>query len=90
MTSGIALTATVFGLFDAAVLRPLPVADPDRLAIVLSRRESGSNHNFSYPDFADYRASQRAFVDLIATGSASTTVRTQAGAIQIGAEMRVM
>lgn len=88
MTAGISLAATVFSLIDAAVLRPLPVADPDRLGIVLGRRGAGSvNHNWSYPDFVDYRAGQRAFTDLIATGSSSVTARTQAGAVQLGAEM---
>jgi hypothetical protein len=51
MAAGISLTATVFSLLDAAVLRPLPVSDPDRLTVVLSRRNGGVNHNFSYPDF---------------------------------------
>lgn len=89
MASGIALTATVFSLFDAAVLRPLQVSDPDELAVILNRRENGVNHNFSYPDFADYRAGQRTLADMAASsgGSATVTVRAQSGARVVDAEM---
>jgi predicted permease len=87
MAAGIALTATVFSLFDAAVLRPLPVAEPDRLAVVLSRRDTGVNHNFSFPDFVDYRSGQRSFVDLLSSGPATVTVRGQSGALVAEAEM---
>lgn len=87
MVAGVALTAIVFSLLDAAVLRPLPVRDPDQLAVVLSRRGDGFNHNFSFPDFADYRAGQRAFVDLAASGNASVTVRTGTGALLVEGEL---
>lgn len=53
MIAGISLAAIVFSLLDAAVLRPLQVKDPDSLTVLLAKRESGVNHNFSYPDFSD-------------------------------------
>ncbi len=87
LAAGISMSAIVFSLLDAAVLRPLPVADPETLAVVLMRRTTGVNHNLSFPDFSDYRAGQRAFVDLLASGPAMATVRGQSGATVVEAEL---
>jgi predicted permease len=73
---GISMSSVVFSLLDAAVLSPLDVKDPGRLALVLNRRGPDDvNHNFSYPDFVDYRSGQRAFVDLIAYSNMEVTLR---------------
>jgi len=77
LTVGMSLATVVFTLLNAIVIRPLPVTDPDELVVVLERRATGVNHNFSYPDFADYRASQQAMVDLAA--SSQTRVSTRVG-----------
>jgi predicted permease len=87
LVAGISLTAVVFSLLDAAVLRPLPVADPEALVVVLSQRESGINHNFSYPDLVDYRAGQRTLADLAGSSITSATVVTAAGAMAIEADL---
>ena len=76
---GIALSAGVFGLLEAAVLRPLPVRDPDTLRVVLEQRDTGVNHNFTYPGFDAYRRSQRSFTDVIAY--TPTTVSVSADGI---------
>jgi putative ABC transport system permease protein len=73
---GISMSSVVFSLLDAAVLSPLDVKDPRRLAVVLNRRGPDDvNHNFSYPDFLDYRSGQRGFVDLVAYSNMEVTVR---------------
>jgi predicted permease len=81
---GIAMSAVVFSLLDAAVLSPLAVNDPSRLALVLNRRGPDNvNHNFSYPDFVDYRAGQQAFVDLVAYSATEVTVRPPGGVAEV-------
>ena len=65
LVMGITLSAVVFSLLDAATMRSLPVDRPGDLAVVLSQRGEGRNHNFSYPDFLDYRAQQHAFADVV-------------------------
>ena len=64
----------VFGLFNAAVLRPLPVADPGRLALVLEQRATNINHNFSYGDFTEFRNTQTMFTDVVAIDPARVTI----------------
>ncbi len=84
---GVSLSAVVFSLLNAVLLRPLPVADPDRLAVLLELRQDSTNHNFSYPDFLDYRAAQRTLVDLAAYSRADVTVRLPAGSQIVAGEL---
>jgi predicted permease len=75
LSVGIALSAGVFGLLEAAVLRPLPVRDPGSLRLVLEQRERSVNHNFTYPGFASFRQSQQSFTDVIAFSVATASTR---------------
>jgi predicted permease len=84
---GVALSAVVFSLLNAVLLRPLPVADPDRLAVLLEVRPDGTNHNFSYPDYLDYRAAQRTLTDLAAYSRADVTVRLPSGSRIVAGEL---
>jgi len=84
---GISMSTVVFSLLDAAVLSPLPVRAPGELALLLARRGDGTNHNFSYPDFSDYRAGQKTFTDLIAYSRATVNVRQPSGASAVEAEL---
>ncbi|HEX5215307.1 MAG TPA: ADOP family duplicated permease [Vicinamibacterales bacterium] len=86
LVSGLSMAAVVFNLLNAIVLRPLPVENPDRLMVLLARRGANLNHNFSYPDFQDYRARQQTFVDLTAYSRADVTVRLDAGSEVLPAE----
>ena len=84
---GIALPAVVFSLLNAVLLRPLPVRDPDALAVLLEQRKESLNHNFSYPDFADYRGAQRTFEGMTAYSREDVTVRHEGGSQVVAAEL---
>ena len=84
---GVSLPAVVFSLLNAVVLRPLPVENPDALAVLLEQRQDGTNHNFSYPDFVDYRAAQRTLGDLAAYSRIDVTVRQPAGSQIVSGEL---
>lgn len=56
----------VFGLVHRLLLRPLPVADPDRLVGVYETRDGEGFSPLSYPDYADYRDATRVFAALAA------------------------
>ena len=60
---GIGVNASVFALLDFTMLRPLPVPEPDHMAI-LSR---AGNPQFSYPDYVAYRDRSQAFTGLAAS-----------------------
>jgi predicted permease len=72
---GMSLVTVVFSLLNAIVLRPLPVRSPSDLVVVLEQRPTGVNHNFSYPEFQDFRASQKTMVDMAASSQVRVSTR---------------
>jgi putative ABC transport system permease protein len=69
-------TMAVFRLVDAVLLRPLPVAEPERLsylAINFVDREGRSDHSdeFDYPTFRRYRDLAKDSADLMVVGIAA-------------------
>src|SRR6266404_8452911 len=72
---GIGVNTAIFTAFDALVLRPRPVKDPDSLAAVF-RTTPGERHGrFSYPDYIYYRDHSKSFSEftLFAFGMAITS-----------------
>ena len=59
---GVGVNTTIFSAVNAALLKPLPVADADRLVRVYSNTFS----NTPYPDYLDYRERTRAVETLAA------------------------
>jgi putative ABC transport system permease protein len=57
---GIGATTIVYSIVDGILLRPLPIADPDRVMFV---RETfnGQDGSFSWPNFLDTRERQTSF-----------------------------
>lgn len=65
---GIGFNTALFAIADALLFRPLPVAHPDRLADVYTSAPltaAGRYGTSSYPDYADLRAGNDVFDDLI-------------------------
>jgi len=65
----------IFSVAHAVILRPLPYAEPDRIALVWqSDRERGQPFvEMSYPAFRDWRASNPAFEDMAGLPSTNQT-----------------
>src|SRR5512146_2851596 len=74
-TLGIAIGANtaIFSVVNAALLRPLPYPDDDRLAILYSQNPDRSIPRFSvsYADFLDWRAQTRSFSGMAAVTTTS-------------------
>lgn len=64
---GIGLNTTLFTLVDALLLKPLPVASPERLVDVFTGNSTGTVQfgSSSYPDYLDLKAQNEVLVDLV-------------------------
>jgi putative ABC transport system permease protein len=64
---GIGANTTLFGVVDALYLTPLPVREPERVAMVYTSDYSGPRYGTSsYPDFGDFRSQPGLFESLAA------------------------
>ncbi len=73
---GVGANTAIFTVVNAALLRPLPYRDAERLVDVTStmRRETIEVRSMSYPDFVDWRDQNTVFERLAAYDSASFTL----------------
>ena len=72
---GIAVATAIFSLFDAVMLRPVAVAQPERLVAMTSLREHGINTTFPYPDFRVVREATAGSLAMVAYSSRPTAVK---------------
>jgi predicted permease len=51
---GIGANTAIFSLVDSLILRPLPIYEPGKIAVLFSAwKDAGTNTTFSYPDFLE-------------------------------------
>ena len=62
---GIGANVAIFTVINAYILRPFPIADPDRV-VWLSDYKEGRTGTVSAPDFVDWREQSRSFEGLVA------------------------
>ncbi len=62
---GIGANTAIFSLVDKAMIRKLPVEEPERLVVVSATSSRGLSTAFTYPDFADYRDGNQVFEGLV-------------------------
>ena len=58
---GIGANSAIFALVDAALLRPLPYAAPNRLAVISETNEKAQSTRVSPPNLIDWNDRSRAF-----------------------------
>jgi predicted permease len=61
---GIGVNTAIFTAFDALVLRPRPVKDPERLVSVFRTAPGESRSGVSYPDYTYFRDHSKSFSEL--------------------------
>src|SRR6266540_4373271 len=78
---GVGASAAIFTVINAALLRPLPYEDAERLVVVATtmRRETVEVRSSSYPDFVDWRDQNTVFERIAARAEASFTLTGGAG-----------
>ena len=66
---GIGANTAIFSVSDRLLMRPLPVSDPHRLALLAQQFRGGRlEYEFNYPLFRDYQRGNSVFSHLSATG----------------------
>src|SRR6185503_17403424 len=76
---GIGVNTTVFSILEALVLRPLPVADPERVVLV----ESNRYVQMSIPDYLDLQHQNTVFAAVSAYRPTTMAVERGDGAQQV-------
>jgi len=85
---GIGTSSAVFSLFDAALIRPLPFADPSRLAMLWGVAGPGRDiRGASYPELSDWRTLNRSFTDVAGYDEISLNLATTGEPRRVEAEM---
>ncbi len=78
---GIGANAALFSIMDRLLYRPLPVPDPERLAVLAGVSADGRYFpsDFNYPLFGDYQRGNTVFENLSATALMPVGVGTNSG-----------
>ncbi len=84
LTVGIAATSTVFSLVDAALLRPLPFRDPERLVAISERPPRYLRNTVSAPTYLDWREQNHVFESIGAMSTAKRTLTREGAPVRIG------
>src|ERR1043165_7906789 len=85
---GIGANTAIFSFVNSLFLRPLPVADPDRVVRLLAEDSEGRKFDvFSYPNYIDLRDHCGTLQALAAHGYVAASVGTGTGADNLEGEM---
>src|SRR5262249_52960335 len=71
---GIGVNTTIFSVFKAVLLRPLPFRDPARLVRVNESVDKGTRSPVAYPNYLDWRARNTVFEEMAAFGDSEVIV----------------
>jgi macrolide transport system ATP-binding/permease protein len=83
---GIGACVAIFGFVDAALLKPLPYANPGRLMSVNESSVESPRWPLSYPDFLDWQRLNKSFSSLDVYGGRGYLLRTPSGAEPVHGE----
>jgi macrolide transport system ATP-binding/permease protein len=83
---GIGVSTAIFGFVDAALLEPLPYANPGRLMSVNENNIESPRWPLSYPDYLDWQRANKSFRSLDVYNGAGYLLRVSSGAEQVQAE----
>lgn len=82
---GMGVSVAIFGFVDAALLEPLPYANPGRLMAVDEMSAMFPRSNLSRADYEDWKRLNQSFTSLEAYGGMGYLLRTPSGAVPVPA-----
>lgn len=82
---GMGVSVAIFGFVDAALLQPLPYAEPNRLMDVAEKAVTHPRSNLSYEDFKDWARMNHSFSSLDAYTGAGFLLRASSGTEPVAA-----
>jgi hypothetical protein len=83
---GIGACVAIFGFVDAALLEPLPFANPGRLMSVNKSSVESPRWPLSYPDYLDWQRLNKSFTSVDVYGDRGYLLRTPSGAEPVHGE----
>jgi macrolide transport system ATP-binding/permease protein len=83
---GIGASVAIFGFVDAALLEPLPYANPGRLMSVNESNVEMPRWPLSYPDYVDWQRLNKSFSSLDVYNGSGYLLRTSSGAEPVQGE----
>ena len=85
LTVGIGASTAIFGFVDAALIRPLPYQNPNRLVDVAESAAMFPRSNLSYLDYLDWKRLNQAFSSFDAYHQSGYLLRTESGSVPVEA-----
>lgn len=85
LTIGIGASTAIFGFVDAALIRPLPYAQPGRLVDVNESAAMFPRNNLSYQDYLDWKKLNQVFSSLDAYNQYGYLLRNSSGSEPLSA-----
>jgi macrolide transport system ATP-binding/permease protein len=79
LTLGIAASVALFAFVDAALLKPLPYYQSQRLAAAYESSVNFAHSNLSYPDYLDWKRMNKSFQSLAGWSGTGYALRTHDG-----------
>jgi len=80
LTLGMCASVSIFGFVDAALIKPLPYPDPNRLVEVTERTDMFPHANLSYPDYLDWKKLNQIFSSMDVYNGTGYLLPTAVGA----------
>src|SRR5437016_479252 len=86
LAMGTGVSVAIFGFVDAALLQPLPYANPERLMVVNESNVASPSWPLSYPQYLDWQRLNKSFSSLDVYSGSGYLLRTPSGALPVQGE----